>query len=118
MISQSPATKTVPETPIRAPSSVPVDDSVLPFEVSARPPPIVDPPRSVATLLVKATPPPVVENETAPLYALELTLRVIGPFVVKALVPPTVTWPLPVTLAAFTTRSLLIDEAPRSSAVV
>src|SRR6266571_62165 len=35
MISQSPDTKTSVETPIRAPSSVPVDDAVLPFEVNA-----------------------------------------------------------------------------------
>jgi len=33
MISQSPDTKTSVETPIRAPSAVPVDDAVLPFEV-------------------------------------------------------------------------------------
>jgi molecular chaperone Hsp33 len=33
MHSQSPDTKIIPETPIRAPSSVPVDDAVLPFEV-------------------------------------------------------------------------------------
>src|SRR5438034_7840073 len=35
MISQSPDTKTSVETPIRAPSPVPVDDAVLPFEVNA-----------------------------------------------------------------------------------
>src|SRR6266571_5156573 len=35
MISQSPDTKTSIETPIRAPSAVPVDDAVLPFEVDA-----------------------------------------------------------------------------------
>jgi len=35
MVSQSPDTKTAPEAPIRAPSAVPVDDAVLPFEVSA-----------------------------------------------------------------------------------
>src|SRR6476661_1633679 len=35
MISQSPDTKTSVETPIRAPSAVPVDDAVLPFEVNA-----------------------------------------------------------------------------------
>src|SRR6266700_296640 len=35
MISQSPDTKTSVETPIRAPSAVPVDDAVLPFEVEA-----------------------------------------------------------------------------------
>ena len=35
MVSQSPETKTAPETPVRAPSAVPVDDSVLPFEVNA-----------------------------------------------------------------------------------
>src|SRR4029077_1584457 len=35
MISQSPDTKTLGETPIRAPSAVPVDDAVLPFEVDA-----------------------------------------------------------------------------------
>src|SRR2546423_1174583 len=35
MISQSPDTKTSVETPIRAPSAVPVDDAVLPFEVDA-----------------------------------------------------------------------------------
>src|ERR1700742_1336664 len=35
MVSQSPETKTAPEAPIRAPSAVPVDDAVLPFEVSA-----------------------------------------------------------------------------------
>src|ERR1700738_3637163 len=33
MISQSPDTKISVETPIRAPSAVPVDDAVLPFEV-------------------------------------------------------------------------------------
>src|SRR3989442_7060916 len=35
MISQSSDTKTSVETPIRAPSAVPVDDAVLPFEVDA-----------------------------------------------------------------------------------
>jgi molecular chaperone Hsp33 len=35
MIPQSPDTKTSVETPIRAPSAVPVDDAVLPFEVDA-----------------------------------------------------------------------------------
>src|SRR5450432_1943641 len=35
MISQSPESKISPETPIRAPSEVPVDDAVLPFEVAA-----------------------------------------------------------------------------------
>src|SRR3977135_3834149 len=35
MISQSPDTKTSVETPIRAPSAVPVDDAVLPFEIDA-----------------------------------------------------------------------------------
>jgi molecular chaperone Hsp33 len=35
MVSQSPDTKTAPEAPIRAPSPVPVDDTVLPFEVGA-----------------------------------------------------------------------------------
>jgi molecular chaperone Hsp33 len=35
MSSQSPDTKTAPEAPIRAPSAVPVDDTVLPFEVGA-----------------------------------------------------------------------------------
>src|SRR5437868_9954799 len=35
MVSQSPDTKTAPEAPIRAPSAVPVDDTVLPFEVGA-----------------------------------------------------------------------------------
>ena len=35
MISQSRETKTSPEAPIRAPSPVPVDDAVLPFEVDA-----------------------------------------------------------------------------------
>ena len=35
MVSQSPDTKTSVETPIRAPSAVPVDDAVLPFEVDA-----------------------------------------------------------------------------------
>src|SRR5712671_5561516 len=35
MISQSPDTKISVETPIRAPSAVPVDDAVLPFEVDA-----------------------------------------------------------------------------------
>ncbi|QOZ37036.1 Hsp33 family molecular chaperone [Bradyrhizobium sp. CCBAU 53421] len=35
MVSQSPDIKIQPETPIRAPSSVPVDDAVLAFEVGA-----------------------------------------------------------------------------------
>src|SRR5438105_12037589 len=35
MVSQSPETKTAPEAPIRAPSAVPVDDTVLPFEINA-----------------------------------------------------------------------------------
>src|SRR3954467_10820337 len=35
MTSQSPDIKIVPEAPIRAPSPVPVDDAVIPFEVSA-----------------------------------------------------------------------------------
>jgi molecular chaperone Hsp33 len=35
MVSQSPYTQTLGETPIRAPSAVPVDDAVLPFEVDA-----------------------------------------------------------------------------------
>src|SRR6476619_4380964 len=35
MSSESPDTKTAPEAPIRAPSAVPVDDTVLPFEVGA-----------------------------------------------------------------------------------
>src|SRR3979490_1770778 len=35
MISQSPEPKISPETPIRAPSAVPVDDAVLPFEVAS-----------------------------------------------------------------------------------
>src|SRR6266436_2727870 len=35
MVSQSPDAKTSVETPIRAPSAVPVDDAVLPFEVDA-----------------------------------------------------------------------------------
>src|SRR5918911_4076121 len=35
MVSQSPETKTVRETPVREPSTVPVDDAVLPFEVNA-----------------------------------------------------------------------------------
>jgi molecular chaperone Hsp33 len=35
MTSQSPDIRTFTETPIRAPSAVPVDDAVLPFEVSA-----------------------------------------------------------------------------------
>src|SRR3982075_3443861 len=34
MASQSPDTKASTETPIRAPSSVPVDDAALPFEVA------------------------------------------------------------------------------------
>jgi molecular chaperone Hsp33 len=35
MVSPSPDIKTGPESPIRAPSSVPIDDAVLPFEVDA-----------------------------------------------------------------------------------
>src|SRR6202171_3389474 len=35
MTSQSPDMKIAPETPIRAPSAVPVDDAVLPFEADA-----------------------------------------------------------------------------------
>ena len=35
MISQSPDIRISPETPIRAPSAVPVDDAVLPFEVAS-----------------------------------------------------------------------------------
>src|ERR1700716_2285105 len=35
MTSQSPNPKTSPEPPIRAPSPVPVDDAVLPFEVNS-----------------------------------------------------------------------------------
>jgi len=35
MVSQSPDTKITPESPVRAPSSIPVDDAVLPFEVDA-----------------------------------------------------------------------------------
>src|SRR5215510_3494672 len=35
MVSQSPATKIAREAPVRAPSAVPVDDTVLPFEVNA-----------------------------------------------------------------------------------
>src|SRR5436305_6900190 len=35
MTSQSPTSKISPEPPIRAPSPVPVDDAVLPFEVSS-----------------------------------------------------------------------------------
>ncbi|MCP3461604.1 MULTISPECIES: Hsp33 family molecular chaperone [unclassified Bradyrhizobium] len=35
MVSQSPDIKAGPESPVRAPSSVPVDDAVLPFEVDA-----------------------------------------------------------------------------------
>jgi molecular chaperone Hsp33 len=35
MTSQSPDIKIVPEAPIRAPSAIPVDDAVLPFEVDA-----------------------------------------------------------------------------------
>src|SRR3954453_3434845 len=35
MTSQSPTPKTFPEPPIRAPSRVPVDDAVLPFEVNS-----------------------------------------------------------------------------------
>ena len=35
MSSQSPDTKITPTSPVRAPSAVPVDDAVLPFEVDA-----------------------------------------------------------------------------------
>lgn len=35
MVSQSPDMKTAPASPVRAPSAVPVDDAVLPFEVNA-----------------------------------------------------------------------------------
>src|ERR1700694_3206596 len=35
MTSQSPDRKIVPDVPIRAPSAVPVDDAVLPFEVAS-----------------------------------------------------------------------------------
>src|SRR5512136_1660515 len=35
MVSQSPATKKAPEAPVRAPSMVPVDDTVLHFEINA-----------------------------------------------------------------------------------
>ena len=35
MTAQSPPIKITPETPIRAPSAVPVDDAVLPFEVAS-----------------------------------------------------------------------------------
>jgi molecular chaperone Hsp33 len=35
MVSQSPETKTARQAPVRAPSAVPVDDTVLPFEVNA-----------------------------------------------------------------------------------
>src|SRR5215468_6008636 len=35
MVSQSPETKTARQSPVRAPSAVPVDDAVLPFEVNA-----------------------------------------------------------------------------------
>lgn len=35
MVSQSPEAKNPPEAPVRAPSAVPVDDTVLPFEVNA-----------------------------------------------------------------------------------
>ena len=35
MVSQSPDIKITAETPVRAPSAVPVDDAVLPFEVDA-----------------------------------------------------------------------------------
>ncbi|MFK4387256.1 Hsp33 family molecular chaperone [Bradyrhizobium sp. USDA 223] len=35
MVSQSPDMKTGPEGPVRAPSSVPIDDAVLPYEVDA-----------------------------------------------------------------------------------
>src|SRR6188472_898391 len=35
MVSESPDTKITTEAPVRAPSSVPVDDAVLPFEVDA-----------------------------------------------------------------------------------
>ncbi|WJR78961.1 Hsp33 family molecular chaperone [Bradyrhizobium sp. NP1] len=34
MVSQSPDTKSSPQSPIRAPSAVPLDDTVLPFEVA------------------------------------------------------------------------------------
>src|SRR5215510_14821165 len=35
MVSDSPDIKITPEAPVRAPSSVPVDDAVLPFEVAS-----------------------------------------------------------------------------------
>src|ERR1700681_2717819 len=35
MTSQSPDTKTTPQSPVRAPSPVPVDDAVIPFEIDA-----------------------------------------------------------------------------------
>ncbi|WP_448034978.1 Hsp33 family molecular chaperone [Bradyrhizobium liaoningense] len=35
MVSQSPDMKTGPESPVRAPSAVPIDDAVLPYEVDA-----------------------------------------------------------------------------------
>src|SRR5499433_1906327 len=35
MVSQSPETKIARDAPVRAPSAVPVDDTVLPFEVNA-----------------------------------------------------------------------------------
>src|SRR5512143_3189355 len=35
MVSQSPDIKTGSESPVRAPSAIPVDDAVLPFEVDA-----------------------------------------------------------------------------------
>src|SRR5919204_2167159 len=35
MVSQSPDMKTGPEGPVRAPSAVPIDDAVLPYEVDA-----------------------------------------------------------------------------------
>ncbi|QOZ79942.1 Hsp33 family molecular chaperone [Bradyrhizobium sp. CCBAU 53351] len=35
MVSQSPDMKTGPEGPVRAPSSIPIDDAVLPYEVDA-----------------------------------------------------------------------------------
>src|SRR5207245_9569260 len=34
MVSESPDTKITTEAPVRAPSSIPVDDAVLPFEVA------------------------------------------------------------------------------------
>ena len=35
MVSQSPDMKAGPEGPVRAPSSIPIDDAVLPYEVDA-----------------------------------------------------------------------------------